>query len=69
MRIAKRKRMYAPNPGDTPVDDPDHPPQFLTAESLDGLGQILLLLEGQHVVVTGDSGALLPSLLCVCRLL
>jgi len=67
MRIVKRIWTYVSNLGDTLVDDLDH--QFLTVESLDGLGQILPLLEGQHVVITGDSSTLLPSLLRVCCLL
>jgi len=51
MQIVKRKWTYTSNLGDTFVDDLDRSLQFLTVESLEGLGQILLLRERQHVVL------------------
>jgi len=60
---------YIANLGNTFVDDLNHPLEFLAVESLDSLGKILLLLEGQHIIIARNGGALLASLLRVCRLL
>lgn len=51
------------------MNDLDHPLEFLTIERLDSFGQILLLFEGQNVIVTRNCGALLARLLCGGRLL
>ena len=51
------------------MDDLDHPLQFLAVESLNSFGQVLLLLKGQNVVVSGDSSTLLAGLLRSGRLL
>jgi len=51
--------MYVSSPGATLVNDLDHPLEFLTIESLDRFGQVLLLLEGQDIIVSRDGRTLL----------
>ena len=51
------------------MNDLDHPLEFLTVESLNSFGQVLLLLEGQDVIISGDGGTLLSRLLRSGRLL
>ena len=55
---------YIRNLRNTFVNDLNHPLQFLSIECLDSLGQVLLLLGSQSVIVSGDGGALLAGLLC-----
>ena len=69
MVIEKEKKTHVSNLGDTFVNDLNHPLEFLTIESLNSLGQVLLLLKGQDVIVSRDSSALLARLLRGGRLL
>jgi len=69
MGIEKEKKTHISNLGDTFVNDLNHSLEFLTIESLNSLGQVLLLLKGQNVIVSRDSSALLARLLRGGRLL